>query len=419
MITAGTDLSFSIRQVNNRLTVAVMPRRTGLKGEAGGQIVPLVLNGTPEELDAEFLQAISTPVQKAQGILTNLETFEKQAEQAASQNKGAKSPLEKEPKEVREKREKMEKLLKKADEAIAGKRYSEALTWLRQAKVLATPDRQKDIDAKMAEVQKKASEGSLFGEEPFMQASQPQQEAQPLRRQDGQALIFEPEPAAAMPQNVPQQQPPQPVQYTQPAPSVQYGADGRPAYSHPYAEQRGQIPPGQPVQASQTMPQAIQFHQPVHMPQQPVYGGQWPQPVQYAQPAPSVQYGTNGRPAYPHPYAEQRGQMPPGQPVQASQPMPQPIQFHQPVHMPQQPVYGGQWQQPVPAQPQNVSVQAAPGNNGNREYRSQPQPAEMYSFDKDDECDRELLREDPYAEYLDFPEEYRMKDEAQMETVCC
>lgn len=83
------------------------------------------MNGTPEELDAEFLQAISTPVQKAQGILTNLETFEKQAEQAASQNKGAKSPLEKEPKEVREKREKMEKLLKKADEATACKRYSE------------------------------------------------------------------------------------------------------------------------------------------------------------------------------------------------------------------------------------------------------------------------------------------------------
>ena len=27
MITAGTDLSFSIRQVDNRLTVAVMPRR--------------------------------------------------------------------------------------------------------------------------------------------------------------------------------------------------------------------------------------------------------------------------------------------------------------------------------------------------------------------------------------------------------
>ena len=43
----------------------------------------------------------------------------------------------------------------------------------------------------------------------------------------------------------------------------------------------------------------------------------------------------------------------------------------------------------------------------------------MYNFDKDYEDDRELLRKDPYAEYLDFPEEYRMKDEAQMEMICC
>lgn len=321
VITAGTDLSINIRQVNNRLTVAVMPRRTGLKGETGGQIPPLVLNGTPEELDMEFLQAISAPVQKAQGILTNLEAFEKQTEQAASQNKAAKPVTEKEPKEVREKREKMERLLKKADEATAGKRYSEALTWLKQAKVLAVPDKQKDIDAKMAEVQKKASEGSLFGAEQSMPVSQPQQQS--------------------------------------------------------------------------------------------------PQPVQYAQPVPPPQYGTDGRQAYHQPYAEQPAPMYPEQPMQASQPMPQSIQFHQPVHMPQQPMYGGQWQQPVPAQPQNVPVQPTPGSNGSREYRSQPQGTEMYSFDKDDECDRERLREDPYAEYLDFPEEYRMKNEAQMELVCC
>ena len=63
MITAGTDLSINIRQVNDKLTVAVMPRRAGLKDEAGGQIVPLVLNGTPEELDMEFLGAITAPVQ--------------------------------------------------------------------------------------------------------------------------------------------------------------------------------------------------------------------------------------------------------------------------------------------------------------------------------------------------------------------
>ena len=71
MITAGTDLSINIRRVNDNLTVAVVPRRSGVK--AGERIVPLILNGTPEELDAGFLQAVGAPVQKAQGILTNLE----------------------------------------------------------------------------------------------------------------------------------------------------------------------------------------------------------------------------------------------------------------------------------------------------------------------------------------------------------
>lgn len=183
MITAGTDLSINIRQVNDKLTVAVMPRRAGLKDEAGEQIVPLVLNGTPEELDMEFLGAITAPVQKAQGILTNLETFEKQAEQAVSQSKAAKSVAEKESKEVRERREKMEKLLKKAEDATGGKRYSEALTWLRQAKRLAMPDKQKEIDVKIAEVQKKASEGSLFGAEPVMSEPQPAQVIQPVAPQ--------------------------------------------------------------------------------------------------------------------------------------------------------------------------------------------------------------------------------------------
>ena len=45
MITAGTDLSINIRRVNNNLTVAVVPRRSGVKD--GERIVPLILNGTP------------------------------------------------------------------------------------------------------------------------------------------------------------------------------------------------------------------------------------------------------------------------------------------------------------------------------------------------------------------------------------
>ena len=331
MITAGTDLSINIRRVNNNLTVAVVPRRSGVKD--GERIVPLILNGTPEELDAGFLQAVGTPVQKAQGILTNLEAFEKQAEQAASQSKAARSAAEKESKEVREKREKMEKLLKKAEDAMTGKRYSEALTWLKQAKILALPDKQKEIDEKMAEVQKKASEGSLFGmEQPPMPKPQPApQQTAPQYRSGEQIPMFLSEQPDPVPQPVSQPQTPQPAAH-----------------------------PGQP----QT------------------------QPVQSMQPIP-----------------------------QQAVPQPQGIQFHQPVQMPQPQIDGKQWMQPA-------SSQYAPAQETARTYESpeqyrQTQEAVMYNFDKDCEDDREMLREDPYAEYPDFPKECRMTDMAQMDMVYC
>ena len=60
-----------------------------------------------------------------------------------------------------------------------------------------------------------------------------------------------------------------------------------------------------------------------------------------------------------------------------------------------------QWMQPAPSQYAPV------------------QEAVMYNFDKDCEDDREMLREDPYAEYPDFPKECRMTDMAQMDMVYC
>lgn len=354
MITAGTDLSINIRRVNNNLTVAVVPRRSGVKD--GERIVPLILNGTPEELDAGFLQAVGTPVQKAQGILTNLETFEKQAEQAVSQSKAARSAAEKESKEVREKREKMEKLLKKAEDAMTGKRYSEALTWLKQAKVLALPDKQKEIDEKMAEVQKKASEGSLFGME---------------------------QPPMSKPQPAPQQTASQPAA----APASQYRS----------GEQIPMFLPEQPAPVPQPVSQPQPPRSAVHPGQQTPFTGQ-PQTQ-------SVQYTIS---------------VPQAQPVpQQAVPQPQGIQFHQPVQMQQARIDEKQWMQPAPPQPRYAPVQEAARTYEEREYFRQPQEAAMYNFDKDCEDDREMLREDPYAEYPDFPKECRMTDMAQMDMVYC
>ena len=283
MMSAGTDLNINIRRTDGKLSVAVMPRRTTLKDETGQAIVPLILNGTPVELDGQFLQAVTSPLQRVQEVLVNLETFEKQAQQAASQGKAARSASSKETKETREKQEKMEKLLKRAEEAYTAGRYSEATTCFRQAKVLADADRQKQIEARILEVQKESAQCSLFPEEDTQ--AKPASQQQPVNRAtagkqpDGQMQIF----------------------------TVQ--------------------PPGQ--------------------------------------------------------------QTPPVQ----------------------------QTYQPGMPQPQAPAMQTVQGTTG-REYRSQPQPDEALTFDKDDESDRELLREDPYAEYIDFPHECRMKDEVQAELIC-
>lgn len=291
MMTPGTDLSIHIRKVEDKLSVAVMPRRNSLKEEVQQKMVPLVLSGNPYELDSAFLQAIMQPLQKVQGLLVNAENFEKQAAQAAASGKNGKGSAPAESKESREKREKMEKLLAKADDAFKNARYQETLTWLRQARALAPGEKQGEIDSRMKEVQKKADEGSLFaGMSPEAQptatrTSQPENGIQP-----------------AAPQSVPQSAPQQ---------------------AHPAAGQHGVN----------------------------------------RQPGMTGQPRTNGL-------------------------------------------------QPVTPETGFVGKDY-PYANGQQSFDS-------FGFDPEEEDDRELVREDPYAEYLDFPEEYRMRDQAQQaEMVYC
>lgn len=225
--------------------------------------------------------------------------------------------------------------------------------WLKQARALATPDKQKEIDIQMREVQKKANEGSLFAD-PAPQArpatqQQPSVPQQPpvngtanRQQADGQMQMFAPQPER------------QPMQ--------------QPAY-HPAPQP---MPQPQMIQ-----PQPVQqAYQPEMQQPQPMYGQYYQQPM-------------NGFPGQP------TGQQPAGQPQ---------IYIQQPGGQPQQPQ---QWQQPqpMPQQPQMPTVQTARGG-AEGEYRSQPQSAEALCFDKDDESDMGTPgKKTPMPEYLDFPEE--------------
>ncbi len=202
MMTPNVDITLVIRKyADGRMAVSVLPKSGTLKNEAQNNIVPLALNGTPEELDAGFLRAVARPVQKVSGLITNMAQFEAQADKAASSGKGAKGSKNTESKEDKEKREKYERNLKKADELIEARKHKEAADALTEARKYAKPDDLKNIDSRIEEQKKLANQGDLFAmmDEPVQQpVSQPvaaEQLAQPVEQVTAEPVIQQTQPA--------------------------------------------------------------------------------------------------------------------------------------------------------------------------------------------------------------------------------
>lgn len=204
MMNPNVDITLVIRKsADGRMAVSVLPKSNTLKDEAQNSIVPLTLNGTPEELDTGFMQVVERPMQKASGLISNMVQFEAQADKAASSSKGAKEAKAKESKEDREKREKYEKNLKKAEEHIAAKRHKEAVDALTEARKYAKPDDLKTIDERLDEQKKLVGQGDLFAmmEEPEQAQPQQSQVQQPTQQ-----------PTTAQVQPQPMPEPVKPVQ---------------------------------------------------------------------------------------------------------------------------------------------------------------------------------------------------------------
>ncbi len=184
IMTDSVDITLVIRKTNGQLTVSTLPKANRLKDEAQNHIIPLTLTGTPEEMDAGFLQAMAQPVRKAMGLISNMVEFEKQTDIAAANSKAAKDAKSKESKEEKEKREKYDRLIKKAEEMITSRKHRDAINALQQARIYATTENQKSIDEKIAEQKKALSQGSLFD----MMDDTPAPQQQPIRQMPSQPM---------------------------------------------------------------------------------------------------------------------------------------------------------------------------------------------------------------------------------------
>lgn len=159
----GIDLSLVIRKQADRLTVSVLPKSESLKDGTRNNIAPLIVSGYPAELDAGFIASAFRPLQRVEGLITNIVQFERQAEKAASESKQVKgrtgNKSGNETKEEAEKRERYEKALKRADELIAARSFDDAMTALQQARLYAPQQQIKSIDEKIAAVKTELNQG--------------------------------------------------------------------------------------------------------------------------------------------------------------------------------------------------------------------------------------------------------------------
>lgn len=163
MLGNGDSLTIVITKTGEKLATSIVPRKSGLKDSAKEMILPLVLTGTPEELDVDFIKEISMPIRKATGLLTNLREFEKSTEVAEANSKAAKVGADRAKKATDEKKKKYDTAIKQADEREKEGKLREAIVALKEADKYATGNHGA-ISGRISKLKAKLGANSIFGD---------------------------------------------------------------------------------------------------------------------------------------------------------------------------------------------------------------------------------------------------------------
>ena len=90
----GEMLYINIMKAGENLIVSVLPKSGDVKDPAAECLIPLNLKGSPVELDAGFVNAISKPVLQSTTLLRNMSEYEKATKKAAQESKAEKDRQE-------------------------------------------------------------------------------------------------------------------------------------------------------------------------------------------------------------------------------------------------------------------------------------------------------------------------------------
>ena len=161
MLPDGVDLNLTIRKKGGQVTVSLMLKSQKVDDPAKDKIQPLIVTGTPDELDNEFVDAIKSPLSKSTGLLGNMAQYEKSVKEAEANSKAEKEKKEKQKKEIEARQKKEKKLLEKANEQENEEDYRGAVKTLTAA--LEVTSDTKKIQTRITELKGKLNQNSLFG----------------------------------------------------------------------------------------------------------------------------------------------------------------------------------------------------------------------------------------------------------------
>jgi len=116
----NTTLNLIVKKTSTGIVVSVLPI-ANVDDKAKENLIPLIIKGTAEELDQEFMQLIQPELASVTGIITNVAEFEAHAKEMKD-----KSEAEKKAKESKKKaNETSKKALEGADKLLAEEKYDE------------------------------------------------------------------------------------------------------------------------------------------------------------------------------------------------------------------------------------------------------------------------------------------------------
>lgn len=147
----------------SNLIVSLILNNEQCGDNAKNLIPPLTFNATPQEFDEGFFQQITTPIQKASGLMVDMEVFMKQLEEAKKQSAMEKEKAEKEKKDKEAKDKKYKDGMAKADELEKEGKFRDA--WMKVPDITEFPEKADEIRKRKTELSEKFSTPSLFGAE--------------------------------------------------------------------------------------------------------------------------------------------------------------------------------------------------------------------------------------------------------------